>query len=41
MEFWVDLVKTAWDCGIFDRILFKGRAVFFGELLFFFSVVFF
>ena len=23
MEFWVDLVKTAWDCGIFERTLLK------------------
>ena len=23
MEFWVDLVKTAWDCGIFDRIFYS------------------
>ena len=23
MESWVDLVKTVWDCGIFDRILYS------------------
>ena len=23
MEFWVDLVKAAWDCGIFERTLLK------------------
>ena len=23
MEFWVDLVKAAWDCGIFERTTFK------------------
>ena len=40
MEFWVDLVKTAWDCGIFDRILLKGGllAIFLGN--YFFSVFF-
>ena len=37
MEFWLDLVKTAWDCGIFDRILLKGGLFFF---LFFLDLCF-
>ena len=36
MEFWVDLVKTAWDCGIFDRILLKGGLFFWGIIFFLF-----